>query len=109
MVLFLVSVGLTKKYFRVSTDLENLEKSRNLKQNCESQRICQKIPQNSQSQEKVTEFCCIKLIFSQFKNHNFENFLGEHASTSPVNGLELKVEFNPSLKKSWKSKEKWKP
>ena len=88
---------------RVATDLEsleNLEKSGNLKETSESLRICLKsqgicdrIPkvreksgnlrQNSKSQGKVREFCCLKFIFSQVEDPNFEKFLGEHAPRPP--------------------------
>ena len=44
-----------------------------------SQGICHGIP-------KVTEFCCLKLIFSQVEDPNFKNYLGEHPQT-PANGL----------------------
>ena len=58
-------------YYRVATDLENLENSGNLKETSESQGICDRIP-------KVREF-----IFSQIEDPNFENFLGEHAPDPP--------------------------
>ena len=60
---------------RVATDLENLEnmeKSGNLKETSESQGICDRIP-------KVREFCCVKFIYSQVEDPNFENSLAEHA------------------------------
>ena len=67
----------------VATDLENLEKSGNLKETSESQGIYLKksgnLPQNSKSLAKVREFCCLKFIFSQVEAPNFETFLGEHA------------------------------
>ena len=74
----------------IATDqenLENLEKSGNLKDTSGSQGICDRIP-------KVREFCCLKFIFSQVEDPNFENFLGEHA---PLNGLGLSVELNLGL------------
>ena len=58
--------------------------------------------QNSESQGKVREFCCLKCIFSQVEDHNFENFLGEHAPR-PLNGLGLTLELDISLEKSGKS------
>ena len=61
------------------TDLENLEKSGNLKETSESQGICDRI----QSQGEVREFCCLKFIFSQIEDPNFENFLGEHTPKPP--------------------------
>ena len=92
---------------RAATDLENPEKSGNLKETSESQGICLKRSgnsrQNSRSQGKVREFCCLKFIFSQVKNPNFENFLGEHAPRPPY-GLGLKVELNLGLEKSGKSR-----
>ena len=45
----------------------------NLKETSESQGICLK------SQGKVREFCCLKFIYSQVEDPNFENFLGELA------------------------------
>ena len=62
--------------------------------------------QNSKCQGKVREFCCLKFIFSQVEDPNFENFPGEeggggeHASH---NGLGLTKELNLGLKKSGKS------
>ena len=56
--------------FRVAAELENLEKSGNLRQ-------------NSKSQRKVREFCCLKLIFSQVEDPNFEYFLGEDVPRPP--------------------------
>ena len=72
--------------YRVATDLENLEKSGNLQK-------------NSKSLRKVREFCCLKFSFSQVEDPNFEDFLGEHA-TSPLNGPRLTVELNLGLEKS---------
>ena len=63
------------------------------------------LPQNSKGQGKVRKFYCVKFIFSQFKNPNFENFLGQHVPTTLENGLGLTVEFNLSLQKSWKVRE----
>ena len=54
----------------VATDLENPEKSGNLKETPESQGIYDRIP-------KVREFCCLKFVLRQ--DPNFKNFLGEHA------------------------------
>ena len=42
--------------------MKNLEKSGNSKE-------------ASESQGKVSEFCCLKFIFSQVDGSNFENFL----------------------------------
>ena len=66
----------------VATNLENPEKSGNLKETSESQGICDRIL-------KVREFCCLKYIFSQVEDSNFENFLREHA----LNDLGLTVEL----------------
>ena len=41
-----------------------------------SQGICDRIP-------KVREFCCLKFIFSQVKDSNFEIFLGSMPPDSP--------------------------
>ena len=72
---------------RVATDLDNLEESGNLKNTSESQGIrpksqgiCDRIP-------KVREFFCLKFIFSQVEDPNFENFQG----SDPLNGLGLTV------------------
>ena len=67
----------------VATDLENLEKSGNLKETSESQGICLKSQGICEKFPKVREFCCLKLIFSQVEDPNFENFLGEHAPRLP--------------------------
>ena len=75
-----------------TTDLENLEKSGNLKETFESQGICDRIP-------KVREFCCLKFVFSQVEDPNFEKFLWEH-SPDPLNGLGLTAELNLGLEKS---------
>ena len=61
---------------RVASDLENLEKSGNLKETSKSQGICDRIP-------IVREFCCLKFIFSQVEDPNFKHFLGEHALDPP--------------------------
>ena len=62
-------------------------KSGNLKETSESQGIClksqgicNKIPK---VREKLGEFCCLKFIFSQLEDPNFENFQGEHAPRPP--------------------------
>ena len=64
--------------------------SGNLKESSQSQGICQKksrnLRQNSTSQGKVKEFCCLKFIFSQVEDPNFETFLGEHAKWSQTHG-----------------------
>ena len=39
--------------------------------------------QNSKSHGKVREFCCLKFIFSQVEDPNFEIFLREHAPRPP--------------------------
>ena len=46
--------------FRVSSDLENLEMSRNF----DARRKSQGIFKNREGQGKVREFCCVKFIFS---------------------------------------------
>ena len=75
--------ALEKPYHRVATDLENLEKSGNLKETSESQGICQKSQGICNRIPKVREFCCLKFIFSQVEDPNFENFLGEYALRPP--------------------------
>ena len=62
---------------RVTTDLENLEKSGNLKETSEIQGICNRIP-------KVREFCCLIFIFSEVEDPN-------SPPPPPPNGLGLKV------------------
>ena len=57
--------------------------------------------QNSKSQGKVREFCCLKFIFSQVEDPNFETFLGE-CPPRPLNGLGITVEPNLGLEKSGK-------
>ena len=68
---------------RVATDLENLEKSGNLKETSESQGICLESQGICDRIPKVREFCCLKFIFSQVEDPNYENFLGEHAPGPP--------------------------
>ena len=60
----------------VATDLENLEKSENLKETSEKSGNLQ---QNSKSQGILF----LKFIFSQVEDPNFENFLGKHAPRPP--------------------------
>ena len=64
----------------------------NSKETSESQGICDRIPE-------VMEFCCLKFIFSQVENPNFDNFLGENAPRLPKLGLGLTVELNLGLEK----------
>ena len=64
---------------KAATNLENLEKSGNLKETSESQGICLNSQGICGKIPKVREFCCLKFIFSQVEDPNFENFLGEHA------------------------------
>ena len=63
---------------RVATDLHGKPgKSGNLKETPpESQGVCDRIP-------KVREIYCLKFIFSQVEDPNFENFLREHAPRLP--------------------------
>ena len=68
---------------RVATDLESLEKSRNLKETSESQGISLKIQGIWNRIPNVRQFCCLKFIFSQVEDLIFENFLGEHAPRPP--------------------------
>ena len=70
---------------RVAADLENLEKSENLKETSESQGTCPIIPKVRESRG----IFCLKFIFNQVEDPNFENFLG--------------VELNLGLEKSGKS------
>ena len=84
---------------RVATDLENLEKSGNLKETSESGAICLKSQGICDRIPKVREFCCLEFIFSQVEDPHFENFLGEQTPTGsqpphPLNGLGLTVELN---------------
>ena len=74
----------------VATDLENLEKSGNLKETSEiqgfclkSQGFCLKSQGIRDRIPKVREFFCLKFVFSQAEDPNFENFLGEHAARPP--------------------------
>ena len=65
----------------VSTDLENLE---NLKLTFDSHfdfpKKSRNLPQNSKTHGKVREFGCIKPIFSQSEDPNFETFQGSMRS-----------------------------
>ena len=70
---------------RVVTDLENLEMSGNLKRLLKVREFVQKsenLRQKSKSQGQSGNFC-LKLIFSQVEDPNFENFLREHAPRPP--------------------------
>ena len=42
------------------------------------------LPQHAKSQGKVREFCSVRVIFSQFEDSNFENFLREYAPRPPT-------------------------
>ena len=82
---------------RVATDLENLEKSGDLKKTSESQGICPRSQGICDRILKVrgkSEFFCPKFIFSQVEDSNFENFLGELMPPHPLNGLGLTGELN---------------
>ena len=84
------------------TDLENLQKSGNLKQNSKSQGIRLKSQGNGtkfRSHGKVREFYCKKFTFSQFEDPNFETFLGKHVPTPLVNAFGITVKVNLSLEK----------
>ena len=78
---------------RVAIDLENLEKSGNLKETSESQRICPKSQGICNRIPKVREFFGLKFIFSQVEDPNFKTFLGGACPQTPV-------ELNLGLKKS---------
>ena len=56
---------------RVTTDLENLEKSGNLKDTSDSQEICLKSQGICDRIPKVREFCCLKFIFGQVEHPKF--------------------------------------
>ena len=91
-------------FLRVATDLENLEKSGNLKETSESQGISLKSQGIWDRIPKVREFCCLKFIFSQVEDPIFENFLGSVPQT-PLNGLEHTLELNFGLEKSENARE----
>ena len=57
--------------YRVATDLENLEKSGNLKETSEGQGICLKSQGICDKIPKVREFWCLKFIFRQVEDPNF--------------------------------------
>ena len=60
-----------KTAIRVAADLENLEKSGNLKETSESRGICLKSQGICNRIPKVKEFSCLKFIFSQVEDPNF--------------------------------------
>ena len=67
---------------RIANDLENLEKSGNLKETSGSQGICPKSQGICNIIPKVGEnqgLFCLKFIFSQVEDPNFENLLGKHS------------------------------
>ena len=80
-------------YSRVSSCIENLERSGNLKKTPDSQGICHKI-------RNVRKSSC-KIHFSQSKNPDFQNFLWARAPEL-LNNLGLTVQFDLSLGKSGK-------
>ena len=96
---------------RLTTDLENLEKSGNLKETSESQGICLKGQGICDRIPKVKEFCNLKFIFNQVEGPNFENFLRGTCSQIPLNGFGLTVKLNLGLKKSgnFMLSGKWQP
>ena len=96
---------------RVATDLENLEKSGNLKKTSKSQGICLKSQGICDKIPNFREFCCLKFLFSQVEDPNFENFLGGPCPQTPLNGLRLTVELNLGLEKSgnFMLSGKWQP
>ena len=79
----IVVLFITVPWNRVASDLENLEKSGNFKETSESQGIYLKRQGICETIPKVREFCCLKFIFSQVEDPNYENFLGEHATRPP--------------------------
>ena len=99
--------GLRDMLDRVATDLENLEKLENLNETSQSQGIslksqgiCNRIPKVREVR-KVREFCCLKFIFSQGEDPNFENCLVEHAPRAPS----MVSDSWESLILVWKSQE----
>ena len=78
---------------RVVTDLENLEKSRNLKETQSGN-----LRQNSKSQGKVREFCCPKFISAKLKILILKIFWGSMPPDT-LNGLGITVELNLGLEK----------
>ena len=89
------------KVSRVATDLENLEKSGNLPKKSENlPKKSGNLRQNSKSQGKVRKFCCLKFMFSQVEDREFENFLGGACPLTALNGLGLMIELNLGLEKS---------
>ena len=57
---------------RVFSGLEHLEMSGNF----DASRKSQEIFETTRKSGKVTEFCCVKFIFSQSEHTDFKNFLG---------------------------------
>ena len=68
---------------RVATDLKVREFEWDLWKSGKLPKKSGNLGHISKRQGKVREFCCLKFIFSQVKNPNFENFLGEHAPRLP--------------------------
>ena len=70
----------------LNSDLKNVEKSGNLKETSESQGICPKCQGNCDRFPEVREsqgIFCLKFIFSQAEDPNFENFLGSMSPDPP--------------------------
>ena len=63
--------SLYRHSYRVATDLENPEKSRNVKGDFWKVR---EFATEFRKSGKVKDFCCLKFIFSQVEDPNFENF-----------------------------------
>ena len=78
--------------FGVTTDLQNVEKSGNLKETSEVKELVTEF-------QKSRNFFCLKFIFSQVEDPNFENFLGT-MPPDPPNDLGLTVELSLGLEKS---------
>ena len=90
-----------KATHRVATDLENLEKSGNLKETPESQGICLKSQGICDRIPKVREFCCLKFILSRLKILILKIYWG-NMSPDPPNGLGITVELNLGMENSGK-------
>ena len=88
-----------KPKHRVTTDLQNLEKSGNLKETSESQWICYRIPK---VREKSENFVVWNLFSAKLKIQILKIFCGS-MPPDPLNGLGIMVELNLGLEKSGRS------
>ena len=70
-------------FYRVFSDMENLEMSGNFDARRKSQGKAREFLKYKKRQGKAREFCYVKFVFNQSEHPNFEKFPGEHAPRPP--------------------------